>query len=67
VVGSFIAVTLGYFFVCRREFDVMMAKNKELGDIMNLIIKYKGTEMESKLQEKYSEKLKDLDKKAKYV
>jgi hypothetical protein len=44
-----------------------LEQNKELGDLMNLIIKYRGTELESQFQMKYKEKLEEIDKKSKYV
>jgi hypothetical protein len=44
-----------------------MEQNKELGEIMNQIIKYRGTELEGKLQEKYTEKMMEIDKKSKYI
>jgi hypothetical protein len=65
--GSFTAITLAYFFNCRREFDRKVKENKELGEIMNMIIKYRGTEMEEQLQKKYKEKMEEIDSKAKYV
>jgi hypothetical protein len=65
--GSFAAITLGYFVKCRRDFDRKLAENKELGEIMNMIIKYRGTEMEAQLQKRYKEKMEEIDSKAKYV
>ena len=65
--GSWWLVTGVYFFKCRTEFDKKLKENKELGEIMNLIIKYRGTELEGQFQEKYHEKLMEMDKKAKYV
>jgi hypothetical protein len=66
-IGSWSIVTLGYFIKCRTEFDKKVAQNKELGDIMNMIIKYRGTDLEPKLQQKYNEKLQEIDKKSKYI
>lgn len=66
-VGSFILVTGGYFVKCRREFDRMLEQNKELGELMNMIVKHRGTELEEQLQKKYKEKVEEMDKKAKYV
>ena len=34
---------------------------------MNLIIRYRGTELEEQFQTKYKEKLEEIDKKSKYV
>lgn len=65
--GSFILVTAGYFANCRMEFDRKVKENKELSDLMNLIIKYKGTELEEQFQKKYSEKVMEMDAKSKYV
>ena len=64
---TFLGVTGVYFKICRDEFEKKMKENKEIGEIMELIIKYRGTEVEAKLKEKYKEKLEEMDKKAKYV
>ena len=66
-VGSFMAITVGYFINCRRDFEAKLQQNKELGELMNMIIKYRGTDMEAQLQKKYKEKVEEMDKKAKYV
>ena len=65
--GVYFLVTSGYYYNCRREFTEKMEQNKELGEIMNQIIKYRGTELEGKLQEKYTEKMMEIDKKSKYI
>ena len=65
--GSLTVVTFGYFIKCRTEFDNKLKENAELGELMNLIIKYRGTELESKFQEKYTEKVREMDAKSKYV
>ena len=65
--GSFGAITMGYFINCRREFDAKLEQNKELGEIMNMIIRYRGTELENQLQEQYKKKLEEIDKKSKYI
>lgn len=65
--GSYLCISAGYFINCRREFNKKVEQNKELGDIMNLIIKYRGTELEGQFQKKYQEKLEELDSKSKYV
>ena len=49
------------------EFNKKLEQNKELGEIMNLIIRYRGTELEEQFQTKYKEKLEEIDKKSKYV
>ena len=66
-VGSFALVTAGYFYKCRKEFDEKLKQNKELGELMDMIIKYRGTEMEGQLQKRYKEKVEEMDTKAKYV
>ena len=66
-VGSFSVITLGYFVKCRIEFNKKVEQNKELGQIMDMIIKYRGTELESQFQQRYTEKLKEMDTKSKYV
>jgi len=66
-VGSLTVVSFGYFFHCRTEFEKKLKENAELGELMNLIIKYRGTELESKFQEKYTEKVREMDSKSKYV
>ncbi|RNA28860.1 cytochrome c oxidase 20 -like protein [Brachionus plicatilis] len=65
--GSYLLVSAGYFANCRLEFNKKVSQNKELGDIMNLIIKYRGTELEEQFQKKYKEKLEEIDSKSKYV
>lgn len=65
--GSYLVVSAGYFANCRYEFNKQVEQNKELGDIMNLIIKYRGTELEEQFQKKYKEKLEEIDSKSKYV
>lgn len=65
--GSYLLISAGYFFNCRREFNKKLDENKELGEIMNLIIKYRGTELEEQFQKKYKEKLQEMDSKSKYV
>ncbi|CAF1008486.1 unnamed protein product [Brachionus calyciflorus] len=65
--GSYLLISAGYFANCRYEFNKKIAQNKELGDIMNLIIKYRGTELEAQFQQKYKEKLEEIDSKSKYV
>jgi hypothetical protein len=65
--GTFLGVTAVYFKICHDEFAKKMQENKEVGEIMELIIKYRGTEVEAKLKEKYKEKIEEMDKKAKYV
>lgn len=60
--GTYLAVSAGYFFVCRRDYDNKIAQNKELGDLMNLIIKYRGTELEQQLQQRYKEKCEEFSK-----
>ena len=60
--GTYLAVSAGYFFVCRRDYDQKIAQNKELGDLMNLIIKYRGTELEQQLQQRYKEKCEEFSK-----
>jgi hypothetical protein len=65
--GSLTVVTFGYFIHCRTEFEKKLKENAELGELMNLIIKYRGTELESKFQEKYTEKMREMDSKSKYV
>lgn len=65
--GSFALVTVAYFTHCRMEFDKQVKQNKELGELMNMIIKYKGTELEEQFQKKYSEKLLEMDTKSKFV
>jgi hypothetical protein len=65
--GAYLVVTAGYFTKCRMEFNKKIEQNKELGEIMNLIIKYRGTDLEPQLQRKYSEKLQEMDPKSKFV
>ncbi len=65
--ATYLVVTCGYFVNCRMEFDEKLKQNKELGEIMNQIIKYRGTELEGALQEKYTEKMKEIDKKSKCI
>ena len=65
--GSLWAITGVYFVHCKNEFDKKLKENAELGEIMNLIIKYRGTELEDKFQETYREKVKQMDSKSKYV
>ncbi len=66
-IGTYFFVTCGYYYNCRAEFEEKIKHNKELGDIMNQIIKYRGTELEGALQEQYTEKMKEIDKKSKYI
>ena len=54
--GSYMLISAGYFVNCRMEFNNKLEQNKELGDLMNLIIRYRGTELESQFQMKYKEK-----------
>ena len=49
------------------EYEKKIAQNAELGDLMNLIIKYRGTELEEQFQKKYQEKVREMDSKSKYV
>ena len=65
--GTWTVVTFGYFHHCRTEFEKKLKENAELGELMNLIIKYRGTDLESKFQEKYTEKVREMDSKSKYV
>lgn len=65
--GSYLIISGVYFANCRIEFNKKLEQNKELGDLMNLIIRYRGTELESQFQTKYKEKLEEMDKKSKYV
>lgn len=65
--GAYLCVTVGYFGQCRKEFDEKVKQNKELGEIMNQIIKYRGTDLELSLQEKYKDKMMEIDKKSKYI
>lgn len=65
--GSFFLVTAVYFTNCRIEFNRTVEQNKELGELMNMIVKYKGTELEEQFQKKYSEKLMEMDTKSKFV
>jgi hypothetical protein len=65
--GSYLLVTGYYFVTCRMEFERKLKENKELTEIMELIIKYRGTELENQFQQKYKEKLIEMDKKAKYI
>lgn len=65
--GTLTVVTFGFFINCRNEFEKKLKENAELGELMNLIIKYRGTELEAKFQEKYTEKVKEMDSKSKYV
>jgi len=65
--GTYLAVSAGYFTNCRIEFNKKLSQNAELGEIMNLIIKYRGTELEGQLQKKYNEKLQEIDPTSKYV
>lgn len=67
VAGTFLTVTGGFFVNCRMEFEKKVKQNKELGEIMNLIIKYRGTDLEQQLQQTYKEKLQEIDSKSKYV
>lgn len=65
--GSYLIISAAYFTQCRMEFNKKLEQNKELGDLMNLIIRYRGTDLEASFQEKYKEKLEEIDKKSKYV
>ncbi len=67
MMGSFLIVSAGFFTQCRLEFNKQVAQNKELGEIMNLVIKYRGTELEPQFQRKYNEKLQEMDPKSKFV
>jgi len=49
------------------EFNKQVEKNKELGEIMNMIIKYRGTDLEEQFQKRYQEKIQELDTKSKFV
>ena len=62
--GSCAAITGACFVQCRTAFDKKLKENAELGELMNLIIKYRGTELEGKFQEMYREKVKDMDSKS---
>ncbi len=61
--GTYMVVTAVYFVQCRRDFDKKVAQNKELGDLMNMIIKYRGTELETQLQQRYKEKCNEFTNK----
>jgi hypothetical protein len=65
--GTFGIVSVGFFVNCRMEFNKKLEQNKELGELMNMIVKYRGTELEGQLQKRYQEKLIEIDSKAKYV
>lgn len=65
--ASYLVISAGYFANCRIEFNQKLEQNKELGELMNLIIRYRGTELEEQFQTKYKEKLEEIDKKSKYV
>lgn len=65
--GTYLVVSGAYFLNCRMEFEQKIKENKELGELMNLIIKYRGTELEQQFQQKYHEKLTEIDSKSKYV
>ena len=49
------------------NFQKTLDENKELGRLMDLIIEYEGTELEEQFKQKYTEKMREMDKKAKYI
>jgi hypothetical protein len=65
--GSFLTISSAYFITCRMEFNKQVEKNKELGEIMNMIIKYRGTDLEEQFQKRYQEKIQELDTKSKFI
>ena len=65
--GSYFLISGVYFVNCRMEYNKKIEQNTELGELMNLIIKYRGTELEGQFQKKYQEKVRELDTKSKYV
>ncbi len=65
--GSYLLISGVYFVNCRMEYNKKIEQNTELGELMNLIIKYRGTELEGQFQKKYQEKVRELDTKSKYV
>jgi len=60
-------VGFGYFVHCREQYERMARDNKELGRLMKLMHEYRGTEIETQLQQQYVVKAKEMDKKAKYI
>lgn len=64
---TFFGVSTVYFKLCQDEYRAKLKENEQIGEIMNLIVKYRGTEMEGKLKEEYKERVSRLDEKSKYV
>lgn len=65
--GTFLVVSNVYFKLCYDEFQERIKENKEVNELMQMLVKYRGTEIEEKLKIKYKEKLEEIDKKAKFV
>ena len=64
---TYFGVSVVYFKICYDEYKHTLKQNKEVGEIMDLIVKYRGTEMEDKLREQYKDKVSRMDVKSKFV
>lgn len=68
--GSFITlfgVGSYYFITCYNDYKKKLKENKEVGEIMDLIVKYRGTEMEENLKREYIDRIKKMDDKSKFI
>jgi hypothetical protein len=59
---SYSLIMFASFVKCQNDFQKKAKCNKELAELMSLIYKYRGTELEEQFQQKYKEKVQELDR-----